>query len=392
MSERTYRAIFRSTGPVHLKRHAFVRIGDIGTSAGTATAEIFTSYEELGLGAPIPRELTIVIEGSHRDLNAAHHEFRLMAIAISNLVAVTCNSGIGELESHVLLETTRGVVSREGVVFYLPTPRYDGHIHRLADVQELGAVLSRFPFCEEKKRFSLAASLYQLALDHWANGSQPVPLAFLFMAAEALTTALVRQRCAELVVSKDELARRFGIDTSKRDWESHFRRVIVFKGDDEVHRLAKRTSDGIEHGFGDLRQISDDARAVIVQLFRYVREALLTVLGVAEHWRVRLAKREPLDYGTGKRLLYFRFEGGDGVLANARWHPTVRWDTNVTQALEQDDGFVDIHLKDEIKSGDLGDMRMLFLRPEFRDLQSRGSDAIGLEWITLHESEDCGEE
>lgn len=388
MSEKTFRAIFRSSGPVHLRRRDFVGLRDIGTSQGTATAEIFTSYEDLGIGAPVPRELTVVIEGSHKDLDAAHREFHLMAIAMSNLVAIAANCGIGKLESHILLETTPGAEDREGVIFYRPTPRYDGYIHRLADVEELGAVLTRFPSCVEQKRFSLAASLYQLALDHWADGSQPVPLSFLFMGAEALTNALVRHRCKELGVDKQELAKSIGIDTSKDRWESQFRRVLVFKGDDEVHRLAKKTSDGIEHGFGDMGQIRDDSRAVILQLFRYVREALLTVLGVPEPWRERLAKREPLDYMTARRLLYFRFGGGNEALADRRWHPTVHWEPQETEASEQADGFVDIRLRDGIQSADLGDMKIRLLRPEFRDLQSKGSGLLEVEVDDLGESSD----
>jgi hypothetical protein len=385
MSTRTFRIVFRSSAPVCLRRSDFVRIGDIGTSFGSATAELFTSYVDLGIGAPVPRELTVVIHGDHSDLNAAHKEFHLMATTLANLVSIAANSSIGSLETYAILETTTGVEEREAVFFDRPAEHYDGHLKRLIRSDELGMVLPLLPACTEKKRLSMAAQLYQLALDHWANGGPIVPLSFLFMAAEALTPALVRQQCEELGMDKVKLAESIGIDVSRDRWEAQFRRVLVFKADEEVHRLSKRTSDGIEHGFGELGQIRRDSRVVILRLFGYVRDALLTVLGVDEAHRDQLAAKTPFDYKTAQRLLYLRFAGGDQVLGDPRWCPTVSWAARESEARELADGSVDVLVKAKIESDHFGDMQVSLLRPEMRGLQSLGSDILEFEDLSLDE-------
>jgi hypothetical protein len=153
-----------------------------------------------------------------------------------------------------------------------------------------------------------ALAQYLLALDNWFIGGESMSLAHLFIAAETLTPAVIRAECDERGITKEDLAREQNIDPAtdekwRQELHAAIRRERVFRADAETHRKAKEASDGLEHGFMELIEIHDRARAVAETTFSYVRECIIDLLKMNDDDRKKLMDKEPLDVQSHRRMM-----------------------------------------------------------------------------------------
>lgn len=371
--DQLFRVVMKSAGPVVFGPQDYIEIRDIGVANGLANATLRTEYIGDSLGKEIPGDLVIIVEGNAASLSQATNEFFNISAAISNLVSVSANCHVGHLELHAALEMTPGAEAYNLVLSKRQASEYHGMILRLMKSDDVGSVLKHFPQCAEQKRFGLAAQLYEVALQYWAHGTTPLPLEFLFMASEALWPAMVRQRCLRRQLDEKTLARDLGIDTSIDNWRNQFRCALIFRGDADVHRVAKATSDGIEHGFAGLRQVQEGSGRVIGQAFRYVREALFEVL-TPDAVPQALFDLAPLDYLSGRQLAVAQVRDRSHVASSPLWYPQATWKSKA-RADEVDGtspGIVDEDVEVRVADG----MEILNLAMELRGRASLGSPVL----------------
>lgn len=109
-------------------------------------------------------------------------------------------------------------------------------------------------------------------MTYWRREDRLLALAHLFMAAEALTRAVLREHLRSTEKTEEALAAEWSVDGRKL--EAAARKKLIFRNDATCHRAAKKASDAFEHGFDDLNVIRPMAESVIVKTARYIRRRL----------------------------------------------------------------------------------------------------------------------
>src|SRR6185312_7791783 len=101
----------------------------------------------------------------------------------------------------------------------------------------------------------------------------------LWMSLEALTKAKIRAEIgARKLSTEDELAASLQVEKSELD--ATIRRRFLLQGDDECYTLAKKASDGFEHGFLGFDRLLDLSQKIRVRMAGYVRSAILELATV----------------------------------------------------------------------------------------------------------------
>ena len=149
-------------------------------------------------------------------------------------------------------------------------------------------------------RVGRAVSHYQLALSYWSTRGQPLALAHLYMALEALAPAAERTRREQLGFSSRRNTRStLGVDVTRNNWRNVLlgwvRRDVLCRGDKATYDAAREASDGFEHGFMPLPAYRAAATEVTPKLLGYVRAAILDVLDLPEQVREALLSKAPVD-------------------------------------------------------------------------------------------------
>ena len=152
----------------------------------------------------------------------------------------------------------------------------------------------------EQQRLGVALSHYHAALRDWTPAGQPLALMHLYPALEALGGAVERaERTRLTLASKEDHAQYRGIDVAKSNWREVLlgcvRRDLICKGDQTTYSTARKTSNGLEHGFMDMPSIRAAAEQVTPKLFGYVRDGVLDLLNLETDVRDRLGKMPVLD-------------------------------------------------------------------------------------------------
>lgn len=192
--------------------------------------------------------------------------------------------------------------------------------------------------------------------------------AHLFMGMEALTKVVLRKRLLESDSSEEVLARRMGLDPLSLGpcerlstlLEAAIRRKVLFCGDDECHRDAKKASDGFEHGFMTFEEIREHASLVRDKTAAYLRTAILDLLeGVLgqEHRQALLSApyHEPL--GRWSFVKYVRGElvgESDALSSEEMEYPLLQWRSVIKQAQMDDSGEYRLVIEETL-SPNLGD-------------------------------------
>jgi len=142
----------------------------------------------------------------------------------------------------------------------------------------------------------------------------------------------LRRLCKQHQTDEDGLASLFSVEKSELD--ATIRREVIFQGDLDCHREAKKASDGFEHGFlgfGDLRAIAARRRD---QTAEYLRKAILDVAQCDDALRKKLLENT-VAVGAWRLERYFRgllVGEGDELAAPDQAYPIVRWRSSIARA------------------------------------------------------------
>lgn len=299
-----------------------------------------TRYIEDNFEAAVPREIWIEARGQAESLNEAVEFFTNFANSILSVISFCANGYAGECIFHLAYDNTPQKNEREFFEQFVSDEKGLPLPSRVIKPNLVLPVLQQVASNPFFNRVTQAIVQYTLALEHWKRGSEVLCIAHLFMGMETLVYVIRSLEMSRLSCSSsEELALSLGIPLKELD--STLRRTILFQGDNDTHKQAKRASDGIEHGFLSFTEIRPLAQVVRDKTARYLREALIKLLELPQDIATALLMRpydEPI--GTIGYVRYFRGKligNEENLAAEGEEYPIMEWRFDVNAFAVQDE-------------------------------------------------------
>jgi hypothetical protein len=316
--------------------------------------------------------LWIEARGKASSLDQAASAFTAIARMIATVVGFTANTQVGMPEVHLGYDVTAGQSHRDFMEVFLPDERGLPREGRHVEPDELVRVVDGLGKSDESLRLLRALGQYGLALRHWHFGGEWLALAHLYMAVETLTPAVIRSRCARDSITEEDLLSRLGLEDRPK-LEAWARREIIFGGDNETYRNARRASDGVEHGFLELDEVHKHAHAETSKVFAYVRHIMLDLLGFAEAGQPDLYRRGPRDVQSLRRIIRGQLvgDGSDPAPTDVEY-PFLTWNSSV-KVWERNDDNYELTVQDQFTVRCAASYSFLGTALEFRGRNEPGS-------------------
>ncbi len=317
---------------------------------GVVQALMSTRWEDIGLEAPLPRELWIAVRSRAESIDDAVRISLDVASSIAVLVSFCTNVVVEPPALHVAFNSSPGLTRREFMEVFLRDEDGLGAMGRWVDHESLFAFGIKAAESPHAARLFRALAQYQVALRYWNTGSQILALAHLYITCEVLTKAVQRLHEHRLGLTAMQHAALLGVDVTQGNWkhiaEAFTRREYIFEGDKDIYDAARKASDDFEHGKADLANVRQVALTVTRELFDLVRSAILSLvpslsISITEF----LMSRQPIDISP----LYRQFTGfivsdtpSDplNLGVEGELFPTLRWHSRIKAARFEDDKLV----------------------------------------------------
>ncbi|GAA3013002.1 hypothetical protein LV75_000462 [Actinokineospora diospyrosa] len=294
-------------------------------------------------GQRLPRELVVEVRGWANSLDDALGKFPMVARPLVTMAGFVANVQVDEPEVHLAFDSTPMRSERGFVETYLPDESGVVGQGRVIHVPSLvAACLALRTMPRDGARLSRALRHYELALRRWYLGGEWLALNHLWIAAETLTKAVIRNAMATRRVSEQELAHEFGVVTDDPDrprWkeilQARVREALVFNGDNNAYKTTKDASDGLEHGMWDLDKVATHANQVIDATFGHIRRTIVDLLAVPEDTATRLLATTPLDVQSLRKVIRGRLIGTAADPApEGEMYPRLHWTTGIESAID----------------------------------------------------------
>ena len=287
---------------------------------------------------PAPRGIHIEVTGDAHSLDEALTAFSAAAEAMSPIVSVVANAPVGTLDVELAFDSSPGVSERAFFQQFLLDERVMPIDPHEVPNSSLKAVLELLPRHPDNERLHRAMAYYHTAISAWRPGSEIPVLAYLYMAAEALTP-VVLATFVEQAGSKSALQAKWGIDIKQMDSEARCRGV--FEGDVAVYKKARNASDGFEHGFAKFTDIRADADQVLLPTAAYIRSAIFRQLALPAETLQQLLSP---PYDRPFYLHYTKFlrgtliSDGEALAAPDQLYPILTWRSSHREVVPQKEG------------------------------------------------------
>lgn len=347
MSQSSFRVVIRGPSGARVRPNEEIAFNNV-TFAPSIRGRVVvrTRWEDLGLEAPVPREIFFEATLEAGSVDQAISLAGPMVMGLASLLAFTTNAPIETVHPHVAYDVTPRRERRAFREYFLPVETGIPRVGRFVDAETFIGVVESFGASPHADRLGRALSQYESALRFWNSPSVVLVLAHLYMACEALTPAVEKTYRERLGISKEEHARRLGIDTDRGrcpccgkgvDWQfqlgAKVRRLYIFQENDSLYSAARKASDAFEHGFRDMPEIRATAEKVARDLFRLVRNVVLEVLGLPSELSERLLEKEPVDRSSLQRHIDGHLSGAvtnpDCLAAPNQLYPLLRWEASI---------------------------------------------------------------
>lgn len=294
----------------------------------------------------LPEQLWLEVSGDASDVDDAIRSHSAIARGAAGFVSYVANAAVAPLEVELCFETTPGVGTRAfRQVFVTEPSSLVPRGGRLLAVKHLKPCIDAYFARPAEARTQRALYHYGLALRSWQIGTESQCLSHLWIAAENLGHLFLTDAIAGR--PRADYAKVIGLDVNRRSWEYELKasgvRDLVFEGDTACYQLARKASDGYEHGYMDLTEVQNRAVAAVDDAFRHVRSAIARRLQVDADtfsWLMGLA---PLDVASTRKVMNGQLLGAvsdpDALgLANSEY-PILKWSSSVQSFDRIDDRF-----------------------------------------------------
>lgn len=249
----------------------------------TGIIRLSSRYLECGFDHPVPGDLMAVVDADEDSIDDAV-TWVTAAYEIASIVSLATNAALSPLEAELAFDITAGISEREHFQRFMPTDR-GTYSSRRVPMDATVAFISAVARHRERNRLIRAITQYNQALLRWSMGNELLCVSHIFMGAEALKTACLRNHLEKLGISKEQLAHRWGFEVARDRKVEYFldqqsRVRLVFHGDVLHHKIAKDVSDKFEHGLANGGALFKDAREALMPSAEHLRRAIIELSGV----------------------------------------------------------------------------------------------------------------
>ncbi len=299
-----------------------------------------TRYRDEGFESLVPRDLWIDARGPASSLDFAITAFTNAAMSFTTIISFCANGYVGDCRFHIAYDNSPKKNEREFFEQFVEDERGMPRLSRRIKPSAVTGLIDVLGPHNHTERLRRAIVQYVLALKYWGKGDEILAVAHLYMGLEALVP----------VVRKNEL-NNFNLDTTQEladhwnialnELDPKIRRDILFQGDQETHKYAKKASDGIEHGFIGFDEIRPLAITVREKTASYLRQAIIKLLQLPSDIEQELL--DPIyekPIGTEGYVRYLRGvlqSDQDQLAPKGNEYPYVDWRFRVTSFTRTDE-------------------------------------------------------
>jgi hypothetical protein len=260
------------------------------SAVGPVTLTFETEHRAVGPDVAVPGPIQVEARGGAPTFTDAINAFGNLAAAILDVIAISTNCSVEQVEFRLGYDATRGRDNREFRQTIIPNEAGLPRPNRLVpeEIMPLLRALMRHP---EAGRLHRAISQYNGMLLNWAVGRNIVANAHVWMAVEALTKAFWNETKRTKSIDDRGVAVEMDVDIEKYDGftldrernteiTSAVRRKMIFRGDDRCHRSVRKASDAYEHSFEPFGKVNGMASAALPTAAGYLRRAIFDLSGI----------------------------------------------------------------------------------------------------------------
>ncbi len=238
---RQYTVVLRGPSAANFSEDAGIHVTEENPVVGPVRVNLRTRWISVGVQSKMPGHIWLEVSGSASSLDEAAEQFSRSAVVFLPVVAIAANASVDDPEMELAFETTATASERDFLQCHIPdeqgAPRRGRRIDPIATV----ALLEAIQRSVHRERVLRAVNQYRLSLQSWRFGYESIAVAHLWMAAEALTKAVLRAEIQRRgLTSEADLASALGVDIKVLD--STIRRQIIFAGDTECYENGKGAS------------------------------------------------------------------------------------------------------------------------------------------------------
>jgi hypothetical protein len=281
--DHTYAVILYAESAARFPENSHLDIDNVPSALGPLRVIYRTDYVDEGFSAAIPRSLWAEISGRAPSLDDAIGVLGQVGSSLGATIAFATNAHVGEFQPQLAFDATDGLTERDFFQSFIRAETGIPQAGRLVPEDALWPLIDAIANSPHRDRINRAIGQYAVALSHWRPGHEIFALAHLYMGMEALTKVAVRQLVeSEGCNTEQQLIERLeGVDDGHQ-LEVHARRSILFGGELDLYRDARKASDDFEHGMANFDVIHQRAVAVRDRTAHLLRRAIVSSSGVAE--------------------------------------------------------------------------------------------------------------
>ena len=221
----------------------------------------------------LPLGLYAEITGSADDINAALRQFSEAARSVCQFITLVSNAATEDVVPELAIETTHGVTTRDFFQQKVEGEKLMLRERRRVHPYLVASLITRAAESPESPRLGRAIAHYHRAVQSCGPGLETIAMHHLWIASECLTQVAIRQSGK----TRSELAAEWNVD--ERQVEPEVRKRLLFNGDEESYKAAKKATDGFEHGYLAFADVLQHALSAHSKLFAHVRSSLLRLIG-----------------------------------------------------------------------------------------------------------------
>jgi len=344
-----WRVVLLATGAAALLPGQRLQINGLPHEDGPVDIALFTRFGDVRLAEPLPRELVLEGHLRARDADQATRIAGAVGVQLVPLLAFTVNGYVDLPVPWLAFEDAPGLTRRR---FWQADPGVGQHLlsptRLLRDPLLFPLLQATLAPGDRTDRLGRAIAQYHVALRYWTVPGQPLAMAHLYMALEALGPLAERATRERLGLPDDRAhAVHRGVDVSRGNWKDVLlgwvRRDEICRGDKAVYDAAKDATSHFRHGSAGLaaayRGAGEGANRLLLD---YVRCGVLDLLDLPDQVNAELAGRPPLDI-TPVRFevsgeLHGEVSDPDRLGEAGSLYPYTEWGTSLDGLQRLEDG------------------------------------------------------
>lgn len=300
--EGLWRVLLQTVGGTEVRPGQRIELRQETSEFGPVTVAVWTRFEDTGLTVPLPRETSLEVTVPAGSADDAIASAGAITSALTTMFSFCVNAFVSPPDPVLAYECSPGAGKRSFWQRHMRSTFDDLQPRRALNTDLLFPFLHTAFSSSDSERIGRAVSHYHLALNYWTTRGQPMALAHLYMALEALgPVAERRERERQGLAHQKEHALSRGVDVSKSNWRDvllgWIRRDVLCDGDKETYDAARKASDGFEHGFMPLPEYRATASKHVAALLGHARRAVISLLDLSEPVRSSLLAKSALDIG-----------------------------------------------------------------------------------------------